>query len=749
MQLIRGKAIGGLICLITVVNMTYAQAVDTIFISYDQEAKRFFKEATTKALKQGVLTKDLKVKQPAVIQWNRLTFNAKIRLKGDWTDHIKKDRNSFRIELQEGNIYKVRKFSLQFPETRGGANEAIFHEILRAEGILTTNYRFVHLVVNEVYWGIFAFEEHFDELLIENNQRIQGPILKFDEEGFWECQYWAKISQKNKCYEYPIFEASRVKAFNQKKIRKDTAQIIHFLKARSILEQWQMGAVDFNSIAVEKFAKYYALCDLFQFYHGLQWHNQRFYYRKIDQKIEPVAYDCYSKDNHLIGKSFLGLFDEHYQTVYFKEQWFNYQLFLSEDFKEAYYYWLKVYQSKEWKLEENKIAAELKNRLAKRSVTIEAFIQQQQLSPKFFSYSQWKEEHPEEVRVYQEPKDKKAFPHVAIRARIDGKKVRLTNYDLNTLTVIGWGSKTRLVKAVTPQIIEPNQTIFIDANKKFFKLYYLGKNKDTLSSPIELPSLKLKSKVQDTVYQDGLLIENKNFTIQEHIIIPKGQTLTIKNATVDFNSGGSITAYGEVKILNSQLSSSDLTSNGIAVVYANLSVKNSKITQFNVHENNAPLQCTHGKVILEKLMMENIQSNDGVNLNNCDFLIKELTAKHISGDAVDIDYGQGAVMYSRFKDVGGDAIDLSGATVKIRNLKVQGCEDKGVSIGERSSVLIHSISIKKCTVGIAVKDESKLAVEAVKVAQCDKDVDCFIKKGYYNSSGTLELIGNKNRLNVQ
>ena len=255
---------------------------DTIYISYSNEVKEFFSLATSKALSQGILTKELKRKQPATIKFNSLIANARIRLKGDWTDHIKKDKWSFRVELERGNLYYVRKFSLQFPETRGGENESVFHEVLISEGILTTDYRFVHLVVNDKYWGVFAFEEHFDELLIENNKRIGGPILKFDEEGFWECQMMTKIQGENKCYEYPIFDAARVKVFNKKKILKDSVSQILFLKSRSILEQWQRGEVNKENIDLDKFARYYALCDVFQFYHGLQWHNQRFYYRTIN-----------------------------------------------------------------------------------------------------------------------------------------------------------------------------------------------------------------------------------------------------------------------------------------------------------------------------------------------------------------------------------------------------------------------------------------------------------------------------------
>lgn len=730
-------------------NMSYSQTLDTIYISYTDSVDSYFKIAKNKALKQGVLTRDLKKKQQALIKWKDLNFDAKIRLKGDWTDHIQEERHSFRIELTSGNIYKIRKFSLQFPETRGGTNEAVFHEVLKTEGILTTTYKFVHLVVNGSYWGEFAFEEHFDELLIENNQRAYGPILKFDEEGFWECQYSSKLNNDIKCYEYQIFDASRIKAFNQKKILRDSIQMFHFLNARSILEKWQMGKVDFKRIDIEKFAKYYALCDVFQFYHGLQWHNQRFYYRKVDQKIEPVAYDCYSIDNFLIGKSFLGLFDDHYQKVYFKEQWFNYQLFNSVNFRKLYYHWLKEYKSKDWNLKENQLSSEQKKRLAKRVLEIDEFLKEQQLFPEFYSYSQWKKDNPDDVKVYNEPKNKNIFPHVAIRARLERDSIRLTNYDLNLLTVIGFGSKTMFQKTIIPQNINSNQTLFIEGNEGCSHLYYLDKNRDTLISIIELPDLILKKKIQDSIYSKGAIIENKSITITNHIIIPKGQNLIIRDAKVDFKKGGKITAYGNVQLLNSHIYSSDLKGEGIVVIYADLEVKHSKITSFNVRKNNAPLQCTHGKVTLDDIKLENIESNDGINLNNCTFQIRLLKSKAVSGDAVDLDFGRGKIIHSSFKNVGGDAIDLSGALVEINDVKIVNCADKGISIGERSEINASNIQIIDCELGIAVKDESILMGTAIEIKKCINAVNCFIKKDYYNYSGKIELKGNNNWLNAQ
>ena len=60
-----------------------------------------------------------------------------------------------------------------------------------------------------------------------------------------------------------------------------------------------------------------------------------------------------------------------------------------------------------------------------------------------------------------------------------------------------------------------------------------------------------------------------------------------------------------------------------------------------------------------------------------------------------------------------DCVDLSGGTYKIVSVDLENCSDKGVSIGEKSQVIIENSTINKTNIGIAVKDSSQL-----KINQC-------------------------------
>ena len=67
----------------------------------------------------------------------------------------------------------------------------------------------------------------------------------------------------------------------------------------------------------------------------------------------------------------------------------------------------------------------------------------------------------------------------------------------------------------------------------------------------------------------------------------------------------------------------------------------------------------------------------------------------------------------KFKNVKGDCIDLSFGKYIFENIRVNNCNDKGVSIGENSSVKIKDISISNNNTGLAIKDSSVVNIKNI------------------------------------
>lgn len=80
----------------------------------------------------------------------------------------------------------MKKFSLQSYQRRCGVCDWFFNRILRRNDVLALRYNFVEAYLNGDRLGLYIVEETFDKYLVENNNYREGPILKFDEENFWD-----------------------------------------------------------------------------------------------------------------------------------------------------------------------------------------------------------------------------------------------------------------------------------------------------------------------------------------------------------------------------------------------------------------------------------------------------------------------------------------------------------------------------------------------------------------------------------
>ena len=149
------------------------------------------------ALLQGVISNNLKKFVPAILSYKGEKFPIEIRLKGDWTDHLIGQKWSFRIRMKKGqSLLGLKQFSIQSPKTRSFLDEWVVHEMCHDEDVLSNRYEFYPVSLNGISLGVYALEEHFTKQLVESKNRREGPILKFDESGFWQQQLYHKANKK-------------------------------------------------------------------------------------------------------------------------------------------------------------------------------------------------------------------------------------------------------------------------------------------------------------------------------------------------------------------------------------------------------------------------------------------------------------------------------------------------------------------------------------------------------------------------
>jgi len=461
----------------------------------DKDFKKLINERDD-AFYNQVISKSNKKKIKGYIKTKNNNVPVKIRLKGDWTDHIIGKKWSLRIETDNNELFQgLKEFSLQSPETRDFLNEWLFHEICHQENILSTYYDFYRLKINGVNYGIYALEEHFRKQLLESKGRINGPILKFDEEGFWECRKYQKTTKKYS--KKPVFLASVIKPFNKKEILNDKKLNQQFVTAQYKLLKYKLGEKNPSEyLDVSSFAKSYALMSITNAEHSFIWHNQRFYFNPKTSKLEIIAFDCfegageYAYRKHVFyGKNSWTVKPDFYCIL---------SLFNDTTFQKEYLFYLKKFSNKNY-LE--KILTQNKDEIAHLEEIIQEDYPKYRFDrERFFSgrnnilekLSEYESKITTQQINYQKINEVKTdcypdeiFNNISINAHVektinDSSLLSIKNYHCTDLMLIGYSLKEgKIIYFEKPIKIKSyrnfNRDIQILTGKCPEKLYYIHK----------------------------------------------------------------------------------------------------------------------------------------------------------------------------------------------------------------------------------------------------------------------------------
>ena len=104
---------------------------------------------------------------------------------------------------------------------------------------------------------------------------------------------------------------------------------------------------------------------------------------------------------------------------------------------------------------------------------------------------------------------------------------------------------------------------------------------------------------------------------------------------------------------------------------------------------------------------------DGVNLVRVSGDINNVVVKNVLLDAIDADFSKLNFNNINIKDAGNDCVDLSFGDYHIDHADLSECEDKAISVGEKSKLSINSAKISKSNIGLAAKDSSVVKVNNI------------------------------------
>jgi hypothetical protein len=716
-------------------------------------------------------------------------FSGTIRFKGDWTDHLKSDKWSYRIELDGGKtIMGKRTFSIQHPGTRGFAKEWLLHKLLQREGVLTTMYTFLPVEMNDKALGLYAFEEHFQKQLLESQDRREGVILKFDEELFWEGMRLKKRDSIH--HTFPSYSPAYIKPFGKKKLLKSKLLKKQLVLGNNLLEMYRTMHPDVDLyLDIDRYTRYLAIVTLTNTHaHSGEWHNQRWYVNPVSARLEPIVFDLSDgfisdEDQNKFFSKVIGMDEQHAEPL---KEYLHAFVFKNEKFQQLYLAHLERMIGAgyldstldELNSEINEIdlilSQEYPNQRVERGVLFDDVKKVKQQLPDFKAWL--KNKLP---LVQPDTINRRQSLHPTISAKLPVRVYQQSNTSYvvennggHPVSVFGYKSnESKDTVLLTEELkIEVSHwqrdRVELQLKEKASAIYYriteaefIGEA-DIFKWPVPTsfsPRALLISNLAKN--QSGILtkengayrIKKGTYVISDLIYIPKGTKLIIDAGTeLVLKNAGGILSESPLQIIGSKklpvvIRSESNYNQGVTVLQANAE-SILKHVQFQSMNNlscegwilTGGINFYESDVVMDNCTINNAGSEDALNIIRSNFELNSCKIKNSMSDGFDSDFSKGSIVNCRFKDIGNDAVDLSGSQVEMKDCELLNVGDKAVSVGERSVLTMKQSTITNAKIGVAAKDRSYATLSDLEFSDCKYGYVAYTKKSEYGGA-TIEI----------
>ena len=740
----------------------------------------------TKALEHGLLTdKGDFLKSSLRTSYSSSSTPIKLRLKGDWTDHLENGKWSFRIKTRKNTYYQGMKvFSVQPPATRSYIYESYFHKFLQFEKLPYLRYKFVDLIINGKNKGIYAVEEGFSKELIENSRYRESVILRFSELNLWNRMLLKKKQAKNQLdplyhQNFAIgdasdFETASLKSFDHGNILEDTNLSRLYSKASTIFEQYASNKRDaIDTFEYKSWAKFFAITDILQTWHARRWHNMRFYFNPITGKFIPVGFDASFEERKEFIPSFLNTGD---------------RLFLFKDYKFAEEYvrqmsYLASKQNLDNFFSQNNsyfneqisnlnssfpFVSSLENRIRSSAQILLEAIQPPPDPFKVINYSQARastsnnlelgfiSNHHLPLEVISVEKDSTIW--------LPSKK----NYLSAPQTNPDEAGQYKKIVFTNENLTHNNENPVVNKDFQKLKINYktLGSEK-VVSQEFSVPTL-YENTVSDTVQyayrqelknpypeifkfnraKGELSFYKKDVVIDSTVYVPRGFSIYIEPGTsITFRPGASFISYSPIDVrgeVSKRVIFKGTKNTSILILNANnqSTIKHADFYGFGTIDNSDE-QVTSAVTfydspvnIYDSLFSDN-SSEDALNLFRSDFVLDKVSFVNTESDALDVDFSKGKIHNSYFRNIGNDALDFSGSNIIVDGATIVNASDKVLSAGEESTVHAKNIFSSDSSVGITSKDSSRIFAKNITFDGVDVCLAVFNKKEFFKGGSIV------------
>ena len=699
---------------------------------------------------------------PCKIIYKDNIFRGSARLKGDLHDHwTTKNRLSLRIKLKNGYINGTKEFSLHKPRARQFPYDYFFQKFNKKIGNPSSDGQdFFNIVFNNESWGIMHFEETINSDFLEKRKIKSSGVFRISNQEYLEYIKTSDNFYDGYFLSHPSVTLS-IKG-NDREILKDQQQLqiySHILKSLK-----NKNTLIFDR---EKMIKNLISSLIWGSLHTIKEDNSWFFWNSYTFKLVPILGDqapWMQLENRERLLEIANHLPFYYNFVFSqspltqKEFLYHFNdlslLFNNENFIENINNFKKKYFNGDSLFKYSPLSSNI-NLIESNIKTLVEIIN----SPKS------NKTYTKKI-ASSEIKDIKTF--LDIQHFYDGKinlsnlldvpifieKIFSNNKTIHVNKILGPSNLNNLntLTLNTDFLGQNDYNINVISSYKNFK--NLSKNKISLINLSEKYQIKKQLNFCSN-YKNNLCILKKNIEVNQNIVfnervkILSGSKIKIlNNNNIIFNRGVDILGTnldpiiisgdygGNILINNSNINS--ITNIDYLNVF-NLGKSSSKLKNFT-----GAINIYGGNVNIKNSNFYNNMSEDQINITNSEVVLQNLNIYNAISDGLDCDFCTGLADNLNFNNIDGDALDFAGSNLFIDNVKIKNVNDKGVSIGEKSSVKIKHILMHNVGTGIAVKDSSDVKVKNLFIDKVIYDVFMtYVKKPFFQGNTSLEVLNYK------
>jgi hypothetical protein len=733
---------------------------DRIDININFSNYSIIMEDRMRALQDTVMSNPTKVN--AVLEYKGKKYKATVRLKGDLYDHwLSKNRHSLRIKIKKDkNILGFSSFSIHKPRARQHPYDYIFQSMIRDTGNLASNHKFAHIFVNGDDWGIMDIEEHISTEFLEKQNRKKSIVVRFSNEDKWLYTH----TSKNPYDGYRLSDPSLfLHLYNTKSLKDVQNRKIYSYISNNRLSN-NTSIYDINS-----FSKALIMSLVWSNTHTLADSNSRYYFNPYTLKLEPITTDQ-GRWNKLQDNTFPSIYgnydgilsNQHFldnlpmnlekvrKTVSNMNKHLSYpQSLFPVDKKRN----TKIISNNMKKILNNKgkylispiMAHSVKNKSNDKSAVVKNPIPPtKQQASEFEKHLYIKHYTNGNLELYNLLADDIVVRDISFNGKsFTDKEIVVPSYLSNPDPVI---IKTQYkgiqdnMFTVTTQYQNFDRTV----NNEITLISDGIKNPLSLNTAHEFVFI---NKLDDKTYK----IKQGNWTVDKPIIV-EGDLHISPGVNLQFSKDsylivkGSLTAVGNKEnpiTLKPVLDSWK----GVYVLNAinKSQLKDVYISNISALEDEL-LKLTGGitfyksDVDFENVRINDVKAEDAINIVESSFSLNSVIINNTISDGLDSDFSKGTVQYSKFSNIGGDALDFSGSHVFINQTKAVNVKDKAVSAGESSTLNIENSNFKNIGVGVASKDGSSVTMSNSVISNYELHAAMsYIKKDFYNTMTDINI----------